>query len=403
MKVRRALVVALMAALIVGSAFRRTSAQSSPSPRIAPVTDRELTPQHRALVASYVRGGVLTNDVRTLLRHPDSLPGVMPFWNYIAFESTLPPRDRAILTLRTAWRSNSRYLWAKYANASAGLLTASDRLRISTLGSGDHRSFDETLLDTADALHRTAFVSDDTWTALTSRYGTEQLMDAVFTVAETSMLAGFVNSLSVPIDNAFTMRPPRGAVAVTAVRTHPTLTVPRIPPLEQTFWTGELRVLLDPDATGREIAAVYRTFAQHPALYRPRQQLSEYIRLESTLTDRVRELAILRIGYLCGSDYEWAAHARAARVAGLTDAEIGRLATPSRAGWNAADTAVIQAVDELFASDTITQATSSRLRTVLDQHQVIDFLITTGGYRMVSMALNTLGVPLEAGSERIPR
>lgn len=400
--VRRALVGALVGALIAGSAVSRTAAQSSPSRRLVPVADRDLTPQQRALVASYVRGGVLTNDIRTLLRHPGSLPGVMPFWNYIAFESTLPPRDRTILILRTAWLSNSRYLWAKYAGAS-DLLTANDLLRLASFGSGDRPSFDETLLDTADALQRTAFVPDRTWSALTSRYGTEQLMDAVFTVAETTMLAGLVNSLGVPIDNGFTLRPPREPVSGNFVRTHPALSVPRIPPLEQTFWTGELRALLDPDATGRDIAAVYRTFAQHPALYRPRQQLSEYIRLESTLTDRVRELAILRIGYLCGSDYEWAAHVRAGRAAGLSDAEIGRIATPSRTGWNAADGAIVGAVDELFASDTISDAAWSRLVAVLDQRQVIDFLITTGGYRMVSMALNTLGVPMEAGSERIPR
>ena len=63
---------------------------------------------------------MLTNDIRTLLTHPDSLPGVMPFWNYIAFESTLPARDRAILMLRTAWLSRSRYLWAKYATGCRG-------------------------------------------------------------------------------------------------------------------------------------------------------------------------------------------------------------------------------------------------------------------------------------------
>jgi hypothetical protein len=39
----------------------------------------------------------------------------------------------------------------------------------------------------------------------------------------------------------------------------------------------------------------------------------------------------------------------------------------------------------------------------LDRRQLLDLLITTGGYRMVSMALNTFGVPLEPNSERLPR
>jgi hypothetical protein len=32
----------------------------------------------------------------------------------------------------------------------------------------------------------------------------------------------------------------------------------------------------------------------------------------------------------------------------------------------------------------------------------MDVLITAGGYRMVSMALNALGVQLEPGAERFP-
>jgi 4-carboxymuconolactone decarboxylase len=170
--------------------------------------------------------------------------------------------------------------------------------------------------------------------------------------------------------------------------------------------------LLDPDATGRPIAAIYRTLAQHPALYRPRQQLSEYIRTKATLPPRIRELAILRIGALCGSDYEWGAHVPAGRAAGLTVDEIRRIATTPLTsttpaitirGWNDRDAAIIRAVDELFVTDVISETVWTALGASLDRRQRIDLLITTGGYRMVSMALNTLGVPLEQNSERLPR
>jgi len=375
------------------------------------VSDRELTDRQRALIASYVRGGVLTNDIRTLLNHPDALPGVMPFWNYVESESTLPARDRAVLMLRTAWLSRSGYLWAKYASGARALLTPTDLQRIAAAPGIPPDSFDVTLLRAADGLHRQSFIDDDTWMALDARYGTEQLMDALFTVAETTMLAGLANSLGVPIDDDFTVRAPSWALGGNLVRTHPKLSAPRIPPLEQTFWTGDLRALLDPDATGRPIAAVYRTFAQHPALYRPRQELSEYIRTKATLPPRVRELAILRIGALCGSDYEWAAHAPAGRAAGLTADEVRRIAmTPlaptaavSVPGWSSADAAVIRAADELFVADAISEPTWTALSATFDRRQRIDLLITIGGYRMVSMALNTLGVPLEPDSETIPR
>ena len=407
MRYRSVIVLVILAGSCLSVAF----AQTAGGPRIAPLADRDLTDQHRALIASYVRGGVATNDIRALLNHPEALPGVMPFWNYVAFESTLSAHDRAILMLRTAWLSRSSYLWGKYATSAKALLTPTDFRRIQAATALPEDSPDVDLLRAADGLHRQSFVDDDTWMALDARYDTEHLMDIVFTVAETTMLAGLANSLGVPMDDGADAPPPVWALSGNLVRTHPRLGVPRIPPLEQTFWTGELRALLDPDATGRPIAAVYRTFAQHPALYRPRQDLSEYIRLKATLSPRLRELAILRIGALCASDYEWGAHAPAGRAAGLTAAEIRRIATtplaPSAAitlpGWSGVDAAVMRAADELFAADVISDSTWNSLSAQLDRRQRIDLAITIGGYRMVSMALNTFGVPLEPDSEQIPR
>ena len=160
--------------------------------------------------------------------------------------------------------------------------------------------------------------------------------------------------------------------------------------------------MLDPSGSARDIAAVYRTFAQHPKLYPPRQLLSEYIRTQATLAPRVREMLILRIGYLCGSAYEWAAHAPAGRRAGLTDAEIDRLASSGYDGWSSAEAAIVRAVDELYAEDVISDATWKALAAQFNERQLLDLLVTTGGYRMVSMALNTFGVPAEPNSEPLP-
>ena len=42
----------------------------------------------------------------------------------------------------------------------------------------------------------------------------------------------------------------------------------------------------------------------------------------STLSDRDRELLILRIGYLCQSGYEWGQHVQISRRIGMSDDEI---------------------------------------------------------------------------------
>jgi alkylhydroperoxidase family enzyme len=113
-------------------------------------------------------------------------------------------------------------------------------------------------------------------------------------------------------------------------------------------------------------------------------------------------MLILRIGWRCRSAYEWAAHAPAGRRAGLTNDQILMLARAGYEGWSAADAAIVRAADELFDEDTISDATWKALDDQFDERQLLDVLITTGGYRMVSMVLNTFGVPAEPKSEPFP-
>ena len=134
--------------------------------------------------------------------------------------------------------------------------------------------FDGALLRAADELHAQSFVSDATWAALAERYDRHQLMDAVFTVAHYSMWAMTVNTIGVAAGEAGGVPMP-AALARTGTRDHRALTVPRVPPLDPPDWTPAVRAMLDPTGNGRPVANVYRTYAQHPALYAPRQLLSE--------------------------------------------------------------------------------------------------------------------------------
>ena len=63
---------------------------------------------------------------------------------------------------------------------------------------------------------------------------------------------------------------------------------------------------------------------------------------------------------------------------------------------------MLQAVDDLFNDDRVAPATWAALATRFDEKQRLDMLITAGGYRMVSMSLNTFGVAAEPDSEPLP-
>lgn len=391
-------------ALLVTGALALISATLFAEPRLRPLADAELSDEQRALVTAY--GGTFGSgaDLRTLLAHPELVRGVLPFANYILSESTLTPRDREVLILRTAWLTRSRYLWTKHvARARAAGLTERDieplaaPTRLSTAGASDF-----VLLRAADELHEHSFVSAGTWEALARRYNVHQLMDATFTVAEVTMLAGLMNSVLLEPELGPVLVLPSPPSRDATGRGHQPLAFPRVEPVVQAQASPEIRQMLDPSGSGRAIAAVYRTFARHPKLYVPRQVLSEYIRTKSTLSPRVREMLILRIGWRCQSAYEWAAHAPAGRRAGLTNDQVRMLARPGYDGWSAADAAIVRAADELFDADTISDSTWKALDDQFDERQLLDVLITTGGYRMVSMVLNTFGVPAEPGSEAFP-
>ena len=76
----------------------------------------------------------------------------------------------------------------------------------------------------------------------------------------------------------------------------------RVAPIDPADWTPEVRKWLDPNGSGRSVAAIYRTYAHHLKMDIPRTAVSEHIRQRSTLSPVIRELLIMRIGWLCRSD-----------------------------------------------------------------------------------------------------
>ena len=383
------------------------AAAATAPPRISPAPESSFTDAHRQIVAAYGHEGKATNDLLAYLHHPVLARNVMPFERYISNDSTLPARHRELLILRTAWVCRSEYVWAHHAAAArkAGL-TAGELTRIARgPDAPGWERFEAALLRSADELHVSAFVSDATWSALAAKYDTRQMMDAVFTVAEFTMVSGTVNSAGVQVEAGFTDRLPSGIPSrATTTRDDERLIgrSARITPLEPPEWSPEVRQWLDRSGSGRPVAAIYRTYARHLAMDQPRTLVSEHIRQTSTLSPRTRELLIMRIGLLCRSEYEWAAHAPAGRRAGMTDADVQRLIAGPDAPGNAADTPLLRAVDELYRDDVVSDATWKALAATLDTKQLLDVLTTIGGYRMVSMALNTFGVQLESGAERFP-
>lgn len=176
------------------------------------------------------------------------------------------------------------------------------------------------------------------------------------------------------------------------------LSSPRVPPLPESDWDDATRKVLSDVRIGNgEVPNIFRTLANHPDLMRRWLVFGNHVLFKSTLPARERELVILRIGFLCEAEYEWAQHVRIGRDAGLLADEIHRIKIgPTAAGWSEADTLLLRATDELHKDACITDATWQGLTRHYDTRQLMDLVFAIGQYNLVSMVLNTLGVQLDA-------
>lgn len=182
----------------------------------------------------------------------------------------------------------------------------------------------------------------------------------------------------------------------------PRLTTPRLAPLPPEGRTAAQQAML----ASRADYNIYKTLAHHPDLYARWSPLGQFLLNGSSLPVREREIVMLRMGWLCQSEYEWAQHARIAKAsAGMTDTEVQRIAAgPDATGWSDFERTLLRMVDELRYETQISAPTWQALESKYSDQQIMEVLFTAAQYQLVSMALNSLGVQLDPElSDRLPR
>ena len=143
----------------------------------------------------------------------------------------------------------------------------------------------------------------------------------------------------------------------------------------------------------RMTRAAVRTLAVNPELAQASMTLLSYLLERNKLDSRPRELAIMRIGWVTGSAYEWAQHWRVATVTcGIPPDDV--LAVRDwRASdrLSAADKAVLSATDQTLAGGSISDATWAEVAIAIpDPAQQVEFVVAMGNWTMFSMLLRNL-------------
>jgi 4-carboxymuconolactone decarboxylase len=166
------------------------------NPRIEPV-EHPTTEMADILAKGWTYAGRPFNAARTMAHHPKLLKRFTVFAGTFLTHSTLPPRDRELITLRACYRTDTDYYFGHHVllgeaaglNRELALAVADSNVRWS--------AEDALLLRAADELTAENRLSDPTWNALAGRYENDQLIELLFVVGFYRMVSCYVNTLRV--------------------------------------------------------------------------------------------------------------------------------------------------------------------------------------------------------------
>lgn len=134
------------------------------------------------------------------------------FWSWLYFASKLMPygklpiREREMIILRVAWLCRCRYEWGQHIEV--GLkngLTAKDVVNISIGYQAFQEVKEKALIQTCDELIRNQQITEQTWQVLKTFYAEKLLIEITFLIGNYQMLAGFLNSVGLKLEDSTEM------------------------------------------------------------------------------------------------------------------------------------------------------------------------------------------------------
>jgi alkylhydroperoxidase family enzyme len=148
---------------------------------------------------------------------------------------------------------------------------------------------------------------------------------------------------------------------------------------------------------------LYQALANSPAILEGWIEFAWSLRADAESDRGLRELAILRVAQLTGSEYVWRSHWRQALKAGVGESKLHALQDWSAAGlYTEVERAVLAMTDELTTSAAVDDTTWAAVGAALDDRQAVELVMTISWYSCVARTAAALGVPLEDHHARVP-
>jgi 4-carboxymuconolactone decarboxylase len=150
------------------------------------------------------------------------------------------------------------------------------------------------------------------------------------------------------------------------------------------------------DEKGR-LEGPFNAMLVNPKVAMSVQAVGAAVRFDSALSNRAREIAILRLASLEQCDFEWYAHERVALRDGVTEEELGVLKEGSLPSSFGPDEVLIgEVVASLQSRRELSDELYYQARDTLGLTMLADVITLVGYYQLLSLSLNAWRVPLPA-------
>lgn len=147
----------------------------------------------------------------------------------------------------------------------------------------------------------------------------------------------------------------------------------------------------------------FAVLMRSPGLAQKVMEAGAHVRLKSTLTPVERELAILAVAREKDAAYEWAAHVKTGRTAGLREEAIDALRTRGDVAGLAPDERdIITFVRQLLQRNRVDQALFDALVQRHSERWLVELAATVGQYQYISAINNTFDLQPAPDAEQLP-
>jgi 4-carboxymuconolactone decarboxylase len=148
----------------------------------------------------------------------------------------------------------------------------------------------------------------------------------------------------------------------------------------------------------------FQAFLRSPELGDIVQQFGAHVRFKSVFPDALKEFAIMVTARRWTAQYEWVAHSRMAREAGVDPAKVEAIAEGKRPqGMSADETAVYEFASELVRTGEVSDPHFDAVKSRWGERGAVELILTCGYYTTVSMILNVHRHPIPPDAKPLPK